>query len=119
MVMHMDGQEVYKFAVNAMGHEIENVCQKAGIEPAEVDWFLPHQANVRIVDACQKKFKIEKSKVLMNIAEYGNMSATSIMVLLDEFAKKGTFHSCLLYTSRKYFFAPRSHSPMAMKSSAR
>mgnify|MGYP000401354991 FL=1 len=92
MVMHMDGQEVYKFAVNAMGHEIENVCQKAGIEPAEVDWFLPHQANVRIVDACQKKFKIEKSKVLMNIAEYGNMSATSIMVLLDEFAKKGTFH---------------------------
>ena len=92
MVMHMDGQEVYKFAVNAMGHEIENVCKKAGIEPAEVDWFLPHQANVRIVDACQKKFKIEKSKVLMNIAEYGNMSATSIMVLLDEFAKKGTFH---------------------------
>ena len=88
----MDGQEVYKFAVNAMGHEIENVCKKAGIEPAEVDWFLPHQANVRIVDACQKKFKIEKSKVLMNIAEYGNMSATSIMVLLDEFAKKGTFH---------------------------
>ena len=92
MVMHMDGQEVYKFAVNAMGHEIENVCKKAGIEPAEVDWFLPHQANVRIVDACQKKFKIEKSKVLMYIAEYGNMSATSIMVLLDEFAKKGTFH---------------------------
>lgn len=92
MFMHMDGQEVYKFAVNAMGHEIERVCAKAKISPAEVNWYLPHQANVRIVDASLKKFKIEKSKVLMNIAEYGNMSATSVMVLLDEYAKKGTFH---------------------------
>lgn len=92
MFLHLDGQEVYKFAVNAMGREIENVCEKAGITPSEVDWYLPHQANVRIVDASLKKYKIEKNKVLMNISEYGNMSATSVMVLLDEFAKKGTFH---------------------------
>lgn len=92
MFMRLDGQEVYKFAVNAMGNEIESVCKKAGVAPSEVDWYLPHQANVRIVDASLKKFKIEKSKVLMNISEYGNMSATSIMVLLDEQARKGTFH---------------------------
>ena len=89
--MHMDGGEVYKFAVNAMGHRIEEVCAKAGLAPGEIDWYLPHQANVRIIDASLKKFKIEKSKVLLNISECGNMSATSVMVLLDEYAKKGTF----------------------------
>ena len=91
LAMHMDGGEVYKFAVNAMGRNIEEVCRRAGITPADVDWYLPHQANVRIIDASLKKFRIDKSKVLVNISEYGNMSATSIMVLLDEYAKKGTF----------------------------
>ena len=91
LAMHMDGGEVYKFAVNAMGRNIEEVCRRAGITPADVDWYLPHQANVRIIDASLKKFRIDKSKVLLNISEYGNMSATSIMVLLDEYAKKGTF----------------------------
>ena len=91
LAMHMDGGEVYKFAVNAMGHRIEEVCAKAGLAPGEIDWYLPHQANVRIIDASLKKFKIDKSKVLTNIADCGNMSATSVMVLLDQFAKKGTF----------------------------
>ena len=91
LAMHMDGGEVYRFAVNAMGHRIEEVCAKAGLVPGEIDWYLPHQANVRIIDASLKKFKIEKSKVLLNISECGNMSATSVMVLLDEYAKKGTF----------------------------
>ena len=91
LAMHMDGGEVYKFAVNAMGRNIEEVCRRANIAPADVDWFLPHQANVRIIDASMKKFRIDKSKVLLNISEYGNMSATSVMVLLDEYAKKNTF----------------------------
>lgn len=91
LAMHMDGGEVYKFAVNAMGRNIEEACARAGIGPADVDWYLPHQANLRIIDASLKKFKIDKSKVLTNIADCGNMSATSVMVLLDQFAKKGTF----------------------------
>ena len=70
---------------------IEQVCARAGLAPADIDWYLPHQANIRIIDASLKKFRIDKSKVLTNIADYGNMSATSVMVLLDEFAKKGTF----------------------------
>ncbi len=93
LAMHMDGGEVYKFAVNAMGHRIEEVCAQAGLSPADIDWYLPHQANVRIIDASLKKFRIEKSKVLLNIADCGNMSATSVMVLLDQFARKGTFHT--------------------------
>ncbi len=89
--MYMDGGEVYKFAVNAMGHRIEEVCARAGLAPADIDWYLPHQANVRIIDASLKKYRIPKEKVLLNIAGCGNMSATSVMVLLDEYAKKGTF----------------------------
>ena len=69
---------------------LKKSARKRGL-PADIDWYLPHQANVRIIDASLKKFKIDKSKVLLNIAGCGNMSATSIMVLLDEFAKKGTF----------------------------
>ena len=91
LAMYMDGGEVYKFAVNAMGHRIEEVCARANLSPADIDWYLPHQANVRIIDASLKKYKIDKSKVLLNISECGNMSATSVMVLLDEYAKKGTF----------------------------
>lgn len=92
LALQMDGGEVYKFAVNAMGRNIEEVCSMAGLTPADIDWYLPHQANVRIIDASLKKFKIDKNKVLLNIDECGNMSATSVMVLLDEYAKKGTFH---------------------------
>ncbi len=93
LALQMDGGEVYKFAVNAMGRNIEQVCAQAGLTPADIDWYLPHQANVRIIDASLKKFRIDKSKVLLNIADCGNMSATSVMVLLDQYAKKGTFHS--------------------------
>ena len=91
LAIYMDGGEVYKFAVNAMGRRIEEACARAGIAPADIDWYLPHQANVRIIDASLKKYHIPKEKVLLNIAECGNMSATSVMVLLDEYAKKGTF----------------------------
>lgn len=91
LAMHMDGGEVYKFAVNAMGKKIEEVCAMANLAPADIDWYLPHQANARIIEASRKKFHIEREKVLLNISEYGNMSATSILVLLDECAKKGTF----------------------------
>ena len=75
-----------------MGSNIAEACAQAGLTPADIDWYLPHQANVRIIDASLRKFKIDKSKVLLNISECGNMSATSVMVLLDEYAKKGTFH---------------------------
>ena len=66
LAMYMDGGEVYKFAVNAMGHRIEEVCARANLSPADIDWYLPHQANVRIIDASLKKYKIDKSKVLLN-----------------------------------------------------
>ena len=91
LAMHMDGGEVYKFAVNAMGRNIEEVCRLAHLAPGDIDWYLPHQANIRIIDASLRKFRIGKEKVLVNITDYGNMSATSVSVLLDEYARRGTF----------------------------
>lgn len=91
LAMYLNGGEVYKFAVNAMGRNIEQVCALAGLTPKDIDWYLPHQANVRIIDASLRKFRIPKDRVLININDYGNMSATSISVLLDEYARRGTF----------------------------
>ena len=91
LAMHMDGGEVYKFAVNAMGRNIAEVCRLAQLAPGDIDWYLPHQANIRIIDASLRKFRIGKEKVLVNITAYGNMSATSVSVLLDEYARRGTF----------------------------
>lgn len=91
MVVHMDGGEVYKFAVSAFAKRCEEVCEKAGIKPTEIDWILPHQANMRIIDAAVKKMGVAKEKALINIQKYGNMSATSIMVLLAEEVQNGRF----------------------------
>ena len=87
----MNGPETYKKAVTLMPQAASYIMEHAGITADNVDWIVPHQANLRIIDASLKKFKIDKSKVLTNIADCGNMSATSVMVLLDQFAKKGTF----------------------------
>ena len=89
--MHMQGQEVYKFAVSTMMAEIDCVLEKAGLDKTEIDYFLPHQANIRIIEGAAKRLGLGHDKVLTNIAECGNMSATSISVLLDEFNRKGTF----------------------------
>lgn len=91
MVVHMDGGEVYKFAVSAFAKRVEEVCNKANIAPTDIDWILPHQANLRIIDAALKKMGVSKDKALTNIEKYGNMSATSIMVLLAEEIEKGRF----------------------------
>ncbi len=91
VALNMDGKETYKFAVTVMGEQIEAVLQKAGLGICDIDYVLPHQANIRIIEAARKRFDIPEHKVLTNIASYGNMSATSIPVLLDENARAGTF----------------------------
>lgn len=91
-VLHMQGQEVYKFAVSAMMAEVDKVLAAAGLEKSDIDYFLPHQANIRIIDAAAKRLNLSADRVLTNIENCGNMSATSISVLLDEFNRKNTFH---------------------------
>lgn len=89
--LKMDGPEVYKFAVKTMISEMEQALSLANLTIDDINYVLPHQANLRIIDAAKKRFNIPDGKVLMNIAECGNVSATSVMLLLDGFARSGTF----------------------------
>lgn len=87
--LHMDGQEIYKFAVNAMIRDITYVLDAANMNTADIDFVLPHQANLRIIDAATRKLSIPQEKFLSNIESKGNTSAASIPILLDESCKAG------------------------------
>lgn len=87
--LHMDGQEIYKFAVNAMIRDITYVLDSAKIDASDIDFVLPHQANMRIIDAATRKLSIPQEKFLSNIESKGNTSAASIPILLDESCKSG------------------------------
>ncbi len=82
--VHMDGKEVYKFAVKAMGNTAINAIERAGLELGDIDFFIPHQANTRIIDSSAKRLGLEKEKVFVNLHKYGNTSAASIPLALDE-----------------------------------
>ena len=80
----MNGQEVYKFAIREVPIIIENLLKETKYSSEEIDWLLLHQANQRILDAVGERVKIHKSKVLSNLSNYGNTSAATIPLMLDE-----------------------------------
>lgn len=80
----MDGQEVFRFAVKKVPESIEEVLQEAGVSHEEIKYFILHQANVRIIEAVAKRLKLPMDKFPVNLREYGNTSAASIPILLDE-----------------------------------
>ncbi|RXT15076.1 beta-ketoacyl-ACP synthase III [Ammoniphilus sp. CFH 90114] len=86
----MSGGDVFKFAVRAMGNSAEAALEKAGMTKKDIDFMVPHQANIRIIDAAVKRLGLPKEKVIVNIDRYGNMSAASIPVALDEAVNKGS-----------------------------
>ena len=83
----MDGKEVFKFAVRVMEKTSMNALEKANLNLADLDFLVPHQANMRIIDAAAKKLKLEKNRICINLNKYGNMSSASIPVALDEAVK--------------------------------
>jgi 3-oxoacyl-[acyl-carrier-protein] synthase-3 len=83
-LIHMNGKEIFKFAVSIVQREIEEVTRDAGIHPGEVDHFLLHQANGRIIDSARTRLHLPEEKFPVNCAEYGNTSSASIPILLDE-----------------------------------
>lgn len=87
---YMAGKQVYIFATEAIPELIKTVCEKAGITPADLDWLIPHQANLRIIDAVAKKHAIPKEKFLVNLQKYGNTAAASVGLAFDEFRRNGT-----------------------------
>ncbi len=87
--IHMNGQEVYKFAVREVPAVLADLMDATGTEPADVDWLLLHQANQRILDAVADRFAMPADKVLSNLAAYGNTSAATIPLMLDEAVRDG------------------------------
>lgn len=87
--LQMEGREVFKFAVRVMGDVSVKVLEKANLTREDIDLLIPHQANTRIVDAAVKRLGISHDKVVVNLDKYGNMSAASIPVALDEAIKEG------------------------------
>jgi len=87
---YMAGKPVYVFATSAIPELIQTVCGKAGIQPGDLDWLIPHQANLRIIDAVSKKHAIPKEKFLVNLQKYGNTAAASVGLALNEFLQDGT-----------------------------
>lgn len=80
----MNGPEVYKFAVKKVPEAVEKALFRSGLTTQDIDWLLLHQANQRILDAVAKRLKIPSEKVLTNLANYGNTSAASIPLALNE-----------------------------------
>lgn len=85
----MNGREVYRFAVAKVPEAISKAMFQANLTAEDIDWLLLHQANQRIMDAVAKRLKIPQSKILSNIAEYGNTSAASIPLVLDAAVRDG------------------------------
>lgn len=80
----MDGREVFKFAVRVIEKSANIAVEKAGLILEDVDFFIPHQANLRIIQSAMKKLNLQSHKVYVNLDKYGNTSAASIPVALDE-----------------------------------
>ena len=80
----MDGSEVFKFAVKIMAEAAEKALSICGLDKESIDYLIPHQANIRIIDSASKRLNIDKDKIFVNLDKYGNMSAASIAVALDE-----------------------------------
>ncbi len=91
--IHMEGAEVFKFAVRQMGKAAQTVLKQCGLTLDDVDYYVPHQANLRIVESSAKKFGLTMDKVYVNIDKYGNTSAASVPLALDEARKQDEFGS--------------------------
>ena len=85
----MNGSEVFKFAVKIMVESTLQVLEHCNKKPEDLDFLIPHQANVRIIKSASKKLGLPEDRVLINIQRYGNMSSASIPVLLDETLEEG------------------------------
>lgn len=85
----MNGKEIYRFAVQKVPEVIEKALFRADLTVDEVDWMILHQANQRILDAVAQRLKLPAQKVISNLANYGNTSAASIPLALDEAVRQG------------------------------
>jgi 3-oxoacyl-[acyl-carrier-protein] synthase III len=91
--IHMDGGEVFRRAVRIVVDSAHAACGRAGVEPADVDVFVPHQANARIIEAAANRLGIPADRTVVNIDRWGNTSAASIAIALAEAEAAGRLHA--------------------------
>ncbi len=87
--LRMDGQAVFKFAVRVLADVAKECCTSAGISSTDLDWLIPHQANIRIIESTSKKLGLPAEKVIVTVDQHGNTSAASIPLALDAAVRDG------------------------------
>ena len=88
-LLKMDGQAVFKLAVSVLDKAARSVLEKAGLTDADIDWLIPHQANIRIMQSTARKLKLSMDKVVVTVDQHGNTSAASIPLALDHGVRSG------------------------------
>jgi len=87
--LYMDGQAVFKLAVNVLEKVANEALEIAGMDASQIDWLIPHQANIRIMQSTAKKLKLPLDKVVVTVDQHGNTSAASIPLALDAAVRDG------------------------------
>merc|ERR1719401_1002766 len=85
----MNGKEVFRFATTRVPQVLGTLLERHDVSVEDIDWLLLHQANRRIMDSAAKRLKLPKEKIICNLDEYGNTSAASIPLALDEAIREG------------------------------
>ena len=88
-LLRMDGQAVFKLAVGLLESTARATLDKAGLAVADVDWLIPHQANIRIMQSTARKLKLPMEKVVVTVDQHGNTSAASVPLALDYAVRSG------------------------------
>lgn len=87
--LRMDGQAVFKFAVRVLADVANECCDAAKVAPTEIDWLIPHQANIRIIEATARKMHLPMERVVVTVDQHGNTSAASVPLALDAAVRDG------------------------------
>jgi 3-oxoacyl-[acyl-carrier-protein] synthase-3 len=87
--MYMNGREVFKTAVLSSSYDIKKLLDKSGLKPADIKYYVLHQANMRIIEAVANQFKLDMSYFPHNVDRCGNTSSASVALLLDELSRDG------------------------------
>ena len=90
--VHMDGQQVFKFAVKVLADSAQDALALAGLPMSAIDWLIPHQANLRIIDATARKLGVPPERVVVTVDKHANTSAASIPLALDAAVRDGRIH---------------------------
>jgi len=91
--VQMDGKEVFKHAVISLSEAAETAMERAGIDKSQINWLVPHQANIRIIESVGERLELTKEKVVVAVDHHGNTSAASIPLAISENIESGRFHA--------------------------